>query len=311
MARRVVGYVAVPSVELSRQEQPGSIGQAEELELQRGGIRDYAREKGWRLMDIFEGVLEPGEPSRASIRVSKGLRSAMDEIEAGRASVLVLDRLERIRSTPTTSSAWCAGTSTTRPRSLPSTTASTPREQEEWRSSTRSCGASTGSAGGPARASVRVGRGGSKLPSGRADRFRSTPVGSQTGPNCSSTSTSSATKGCRCPRSPSGSTMRASPRPAAVATGGPPPSRRPFVIRARVEAIPRHPNGIRAGRALQLSTPWQPHPVSYDQVELAAGSDSGTGPPVFERRFPDLLESNWKASWTAPLIKSPQLDERC
>jgi DNA invertase Pin-like site-specific DNA recombinase len=96
MARSVVGYVAVPSVELSRQQPSGSIGQAEELESQRGWIHDYARERRWRLMDIFDGVLEPGEPFRPSIRVSKGLRSAMDEIEAGRASALVLDRLERI-----------------------------------------------------------------------------------------------------------------------------------------------------------------------------------------------------------------------
>jgi DNA invertase Pin-like site-specific DNA recombinase len=96
MARSVVGYVAVPSVKLCGRQLSGSISQAEELELQRGRIRDYARKRRWQLEEIFEGVLEPGEFGRTTIRVSKGLGSALREIEAGHATALVIDRLERI-----------------------------------------------------------------------------------------------------------------------------------------------------------------------------------------------------------------------
>jgi len=95
MARRVVGLVAVPSIDLVGRQPRGSISQAEELEQQRGRIRDYARKRRWELEHIFEGLLEPGTWSR-TIKRSDGLDAAMAAIEAGRASTLVVDRLERI-----------------------------------------------------------------------------------------------------------------------------------------------------------------------------------------------------------------------
>ena len=95
MARKVVGFVSVPSLELSGKRAPGVTSDTDELDRQRARIVDYTRERRWQLTGVFDGVLEAGsQPSTPMI--ASGLRAALDEIDNRRASALVVDRVERL-----------------------------------------------------------------------------------------------------------------------------------------------------------------------------------------------------------------------
>lgn len=94
MARQVVGFVSVPSLELGGRRALGTTD-VDELDLQRARISDYARERRWELTGIFDGVLEPDVERRPPVR-PLGVESALERITDRRASALVVDRVERL-----------------------------------------------------------------------------------------------------------------------------------------------------------------------------------------------------------------------
>ena len=61
------------------------------LEAQRRAIRDEAERRGWRLIHIYEDVV-----SGRSMNGRHGLCAALDAVETGRASVLVVAKLDRL-----------------------------------------------------------------------------------------------------------------------------------------------------------------------------------------------------------------------
>ena len=99
MARQVVGFVSVPSLELSGRRAPGAADEPDERDRQRSRITDYARERRWQLTGIFDGVLEPDSERRIPMQPS-GVDSALEEINDRRASALVVDRVERLTFFP-------------------------------------------------------------------------------------------------------------------------------------------------------------------------------------------------------------------
>lgn len=61
------------------------------LEAQRRAIRDEAERRGWRLIHIYEDVV-----SGRSMNGRHGLCAALDAVETGQASVLVVAKLDRL-----------------------------------------------------------------------------------------------------------------------------------------------------------------------------------------------------------------------
>lgn len=80
---RVVGYVRV-----STDEQAGSgLG----LSAQRSAIREEVNRRGWKMVRVFEDAA-----SGKSMNGRRGLEQALDVLESGRASALVVAKLDRL-----------------------------------------------------------------------------------------------------------------------------------------------------------------------------------------------------------------------
>ncbi len=81
---RVCGYVRVSS-----QEQADS---GAGLEAQRRAISDECKRRGWTLTEVFEDAAA----SAKSLSRRPGLQSALDAVESGRASAIVVMKLDRL-----------------------------------------------------------------------------------------------------------------------------------------------------------------------------------------------------------------------
>ncbi len=92
--RSVVGYVSLPSVDTAGRGRSAARPAGDELDRQRARISDYARRRRWRLAGVFEGEAAAHQP--AGVRMPRGLRKALTEINDGAASGLLVDALARI-----------------------------------------------------------------------------------------------------------------------------------------------------------------------------------------------------------------------
>lgn len=95
MTRSVVGYVSLPTIQTAGRGPAPSPAPQDELARQRASITKYARTRRWHLQAIYEGDMEPSI-LRISAQVSRGLREAVNQVEEGAATGILVDALARL-----------------------------------------------------------------------------------------------------------------------------------------------------------------------------------------------------------------------